>query len=740
MIEKIGQVQLELKWYPGQDFYSDGAVEEEMLEIARNYREDQWNRVIAERKSWPVLYHFSHVRENIVSWLPFTGRENVLEIGAGCGAVTGVLCKKAGKVTCIELSKRRSEINAWRHRDRKNLKILVGNFQEIEKNLTEKYDYITLIGVFEYGEAYIDSATPYVDFLKTIASHLKPDGKIILAIENRFGLKYWAGCTEDHFGALFEGLEGYRHSRGVKTFTQKELNKLLEEAGGLRGEYYYPFPDYKFPVQIFSDERLPGKGELNRTEFNYDRLRLSLFEESAVFDSLGENDLFPQFSNSFLVIIGRDNKERADKILYSKFSNERAEEFSVYTQIGRNGEGHWVRRHPSSIQARPHAKRLLEIQKRLKEAYEKEGFFLNACKESEDGSCAELEYLEGQTLEEILDGLLEEKKIEALEEKLFWYLDKIRSLHSKQEFTMSEEFARVFGNPALPDQLRCAEASNVDLVAGNLIINQTGNHIVDYEWTFFFPVPANYLLYRILHYYIYSDQKRLCLEERGLFEKAGITDAELCAYEEMERSFQRYILGEHIPMRNLYTEISPGKVDAKQYYQQISREKQGKLQVFWGKERNFSEEASAYYPFAAGKNEITITLPEEASYIRIDPGEEAIICRILGLTCLDDGKTFEISTNGICLGNGTYAFLEDPQIYAGPFDRGKKHFLVELEKNTDKEGRKVLFEFAQKKQQESIRQREEIHRLRQELESSKRLIREMENTKVWKMYRRVKKQ
>ena len=37
-------------------------------------------------------------------------------------------------------------------RDQDNLKILVGNFQEIEKNLTEKYDYITLIGVFEYGE------------------------------------------------------------------------------------------------------------------------------------------------------------------------------------------------------------------------------------------------------------------------------------------------------------------------------------------------------------------------------------------------------------------------------------------------------------------------------------------------------------------------------------------------------------------------------------------------------------
>ena len=61
--------------------------------------------------------------------------------------------------------------------------------------------------MFEYGEAYIQSETPYVDFLKIISRHLKPDGKIVLAIENRLGLKYWAGCTEDHFGTLFEGLE-----------------------------------------------------------------------------------------------------------------------------------------------------------------------------------------------------------------------------------------------------------------------------------------------------------------------------------------------------------------------------------------------------------------------------------------------------------------------------------------------------------------------------------------------------
>ena len=106
MSEKIGQVVLDDTYYPGKDLYTDGAIEDEMLEIARTYPEEEWNQVIAERKSWPILYHFSHIRENILSWLPFTGEENVLEIGSGCGAVTGALCKKAKKVTCIELSRK----------------------------------------------------------------------------------------------------------------------------------------------------------------------------------------------------------------------------------------------------------------------------------------------------------------------------------------------------------------------------------------------------------------------------------------------------------------------------------------------------------------------------------------------------------------------------------------------------------------------------------------------------------
>lgn len=67
-IEEIGKIRLDLTHYPGEDLYCDGDVEDELLKIARDYAEVEYQRIIEERRSWPVLYHLSGLRENIVEW------------------------------------------------------------------------------------------------------------------------------------------------------------------------------------------------------------------------------------------------------------------------------------------------------------------------------------------------------------------------------------------------------------------------------------------------------------------------------------------------------------------------------------------------------------------------------------------------------------------------------------------------------------------------------------------------
>ena len=301
-MQKIGSITIDDTYYPGKDLYSDGEIEDEMLDIAKNVPVSEYNRVIAERKSWAILYHFSNVRENIVQSMPITKEDSVLEIGAGCGAITGVLARMAKNVDAVELSMKRSLINAYRHQEADNITIKVGNFQEVEQHLEQKYDVITLIGVFEYACSYIDSKQPYAEFLEIIKKHLTKDGRLILAIENKFGLKYWAGCREDHIATFFGGIEGYAKDSYVRTFSKNELAHMLEQAGFSEHTFYYPYPDYKLPEKIFSDEYLPHENELKVNHRNFDRNRVRLFDENKVYGELIRAEMFPEFSNSFLIV------------------------------------------------------------------------------------------------------------------------------------------------------------------------------------------------------------------------------------------------------------------------------------------------------------------------------------------------------------------------------------------------------------------------------------------------------
>ena len=45
-ISRIGKIKLNLKHYPGEDLYCDGAIEDELLEIARDYYTLEFQRII----------------------------------------------------------------------------------------------------------------------------------------------------------------------------------------------------------------------------------------------------------------------------------------------------------------------------------------------------------------------------------------------------------------------------------------------------------------------------------------------------------------------------------------------------------------------------------------------------------------------------------------------------------------------------------------------------------------------
>jgi len=297
---KIGKVDLNLDFMDDDLQYSDGDIEEEILSIVQDNAVDL-ERAIEQDNRWPILYHFSPDRENLLEWYPFAEDCSILEIGAGCGALTGLLCKKARHVTSIELSYRRALIIAYRHQDKSNLQVITGDINKIR--LDKKFDYVSLIGVLEYAGKYTDDPDPHLAFLKKIHGYLKNSGVLLLAIENKFGLKYWSGSREDHTGRLFDGIEDYPNypENKIRTFSRDELERLLRRAGFTNLNFYYPFPDYKLPIYIFSDDYLPPRGLQYQFVENYDQDRILLFNEDRVLQNLIRDGKFGYFANSFLV-------------------------------------------------------------------------------------------------------------------------------------------------------------------------------------------------------------------------------------------------------------------------------------------------------------------------------------------------------------------------------------------------------------------------------------------------------
>jgi SAM-dependent methyltransferase len=292
--------KINLDFYTGTDFYSDGDIEDELLEIVKKI--DDYDDILANDDRWPILYHLSPIRQNIINWYPFKENASCLEIGGGCGAITGALCESLFEVKVVELSKRRASIIYERHKAFDNLEIIVGNLNDIEFN--QKFDYITLNGVLEYAGSFTKTDAPYKDFLKQIKQYLKPDGKLIVAIENRYGLKYFAGAKEDHTGKEFDGITGYIGNKNVRTFGKKELEVLLAESGYPQQEFYYPHPDYKMPMEIYSQYKLPSSYDMLSPAPNFDNERYELFNETLAFQGIIENGQYEFFANSFLVICG----------------------------------------------------------------------------------------------------------------------------------------------------------------------------------------------------------------------------------------------------------------------------------------------------------------------------------------------------------------------------------------------------------------------------------------------------
>lgn len=289
--------------------YSDGEDKEAKLLAALKQCSDvscASPELHAHITDWPSEYHLSPVRHNLLRPFLFKFTDRILELGCGCGAITRYLGETGATIVSVEGSHRRAEIAAERCRDLPNVSIYCDNLAGFVSD--EKFDYVTLIGVLEYAPKFIESDDPVRSCLEHARSFLKDDGILILAIENQLGLKYFNGCSEDHNGISYFGINNLYGKSDPATFGRYVLAERLRTLGFPTLEFFFPFPDYKLPGLILSeaallDERLNIPDLLiHNTGRDYPERHYRAFAEDLAWRVVLNNRLLADFTNSFLVL------------------------------------------------------------------------------------------------------------------------------------------------------------------------------------------------------------------------------------------------------------------------------------------------------------------------------------------------------------------------------------------------------------------------------------------------------
>lgn len=645
--------QISFEFYNGMDVYNDGDVEQTLLNHYKDGRDVDYD-------SDDIFYLTTHIRSNILNWYPFGKEDDVLEIGPGCGTLTGTLCQKCKSVCSVEGSKRRAEITYERNKQYDNLCVYAAEFGKFK--LDKKFDYVVLIGVFEYAKRFFDEKEPSKFFLAEIKKVLKPNGKVLIAIENRYGLKYWAGANEDHLAMPYVGFSRY-DEYDVQTFGQKEFVKLIHEMGFEHYKFYYPFPDYKLPELIYTDARTPHEDEL-ATLPNYLYGDKANFDLRDVYGGLIQNEQFGFFSNSFVLEFGYE--ENMSDVIYAKELSYREKEYRIIT-LQKENLNFW--KMTAAPEARGHLRNILSIHNVLCE----KNIPIAGVKQMDEDTL-EIEFCQGKSVADTILLRISKDGMACLEEEFNKLWNFFCSISDEAELTnpIDERLNAVY-----PEKTPVLKAAIMDGNAANIIINDKGEYIlIDQEWMDARQLPAEYLMY-----YSIRHIGNVCKMSQEEMEKwaihFNITEEKEQLFLQIEKSFYG--------TKNIVDARTKQKQDELCGYSK-GEEIDTMPVCYFNTGNGFNETEKIYGCYARNKGyyEAQFSLPEGVSEVRIDPA----LCgeRCIGFTTiLVNGKSIDYTVHNMAA-CGAKKLLTEKNPYL-VFDAKKSElvFSIDLQKLTTEE-------------------------------------------------------
>jgi hypothetical protein len=225
-------------------------------------------------------------------------------------------------------------------------------------------------------------------------------------------------------------------------------------------------------------------------------------------------------------------------VFYAKYNNSRKRQFRLATTIAKTEGGYIVTKKAQSKESRAFLASLEDKYDFL--VNQKSEFFMDAPVRVSPEEVS-FKYRSGITLERSLLDAFEDRNINDFKSLLLRY-EAILKKGTVEGF-LSNEFLEVFsGNnntPVLLQKFGC-----LDINFDNIIVSGEKLFLIDYEWTFTFPLPYKYIIFRAITAFYYANRSKslydfLSLEE--VYDIVSLSKTERETYINFEYNFQNYV-------------------------------------------------------------------------------------------------------------------------------------------------------------------------------------------------------
>jgi GT2 family glycosyltransferase/SAM-dependent methyltransferase len=267
---------------------------------------------------WPTEHALSAKRANLLRGFDLAGVRRVLEIGCGCGPITRFLGDQDIAVDAVESSPVKTDIARERCRGLDNVEIHCAE-PESYQAAPGAYDLVLLVGFAGTKAAGEEDLRPAMarasDMLRRMSATLKEGGTLLIAGENRHGLKYALGAHEDRHELRHAGTHGYRDLTGACAFGREEWEEIMHSAELSPGDLYLPFPDYQVPTVLLAEQFVRAdryaychlEGMLSR---DYRELFSPGRDENFLWEALHGAGALAALANSYCLLTGPINRPR----------------------------------------------------------------------------------------------------------------------------------------------------------------------------------------------------------------------------------------------------------------------------------------------------------------------------------------------------------------------------------------------------------------------------------------------